>query len=71
MIVYRCYSEGSWTARNFAIGDESKAIAMNNSNIKMLEGFDRYFNGLYHDIFSDAIDLKRMKTSISKRNKER
>lgn len=71
MSVYQCYSEGSWTARNFAIGDESKAIAMNNSNIKMLEGFDRYFNGLYHVIFSDAIDLKKAENLISKRNTER
>ena len=60
MSVYRYYSDGSWTAKNFGSSDESKAITLNNNNIMMLDSFDQYFNRRYHDLFCDAIDLKRI-----------
>ena len=60
MSVYRYYAEGSWTARNFTGSDVSKAIALDNNKIIMLESFDQYINGRYHDLFCDAIDLKKL-----------
>ena len=60
MSVYRYYAEGSWTARNFTGSDVSKAIALDNNKIIMLQSFDQYFNGSYHDLFCDAVDLKKL-----------
>lgn len=60
MSVYRYYADGSWTSRNFGDGDVSKAIALDNGKIMMLESFDHYFNGRYHGLFSDAIELKKV-----------
>ena len=60
MSVYRYYADGSWTSRNFADKDINREIALNNKKIMMLESFDHYFNGRYHDLFSDAIELKKV-----------
>ena len=60
MSVYRYYAEGSWTSRTFGVSDVSKEIALNNDNIMMLESFDKYYNGRFHDLFCDAIDIKKL-----------
>ena len=68
MSVYRYFSDGSWTAKNFAVSDVNKAIALDNSKIGMLESFDQYSNGRYHHIFGDAIDLKRVEILYKQKN---
>ncbi len=60
MSVYRYFSEGSWTANNFTVSDVNRAVSLDNRKIMMLENFDHYFNGRYHDLFSDAIELKKV-----------
>lgn len=69
MSVYRLYSDGSWTSRNYLSQNrKNNLIQINRANIALLKSVDLYTNLLYHTKITEVIRTREFEIEGAKGN---